>query len=302
MRRIVCVAMLAAPLPCAAQEQAQEAPAAPAADPLWVASVSGGAIDGAGATHGYGTVALSRRLGRGYARLSATVLRSTARETAGTPASDFALGSIGGGGTFGQWFVDSYAGWGRQFYRGVGTASASPSATAPPSDGGDGTPPTATATAIGDSSAVVTAGLSGGRFVALGGGWYLTPSVAAQYSRFRTRQLVEGPTGPQDGDPQQRAWTASGTLRADRFFGSDRTSFAGVSASHVHASSSIATPQMAGDGTTVATGMPDDWIVLGASGALKVGRAMWIDLSVSRTAGATAGDVTVAGAGVRLGF
>lgn len=299
--RLAVAAVTAAILasPAAAQDMATKtaseiatsaAPAAaPSSSPAWIATLSTGVLARDGdAARPFGVAALSRRIGRGYVRVSATRFETVAKQVDAALPSSFELASIGVGATFGDWFVDGSASAGRQVYGGVTT--------------GLGT----RRNQAGDGSGVYGATLGGGRFVRLGRGLYLTPSLSVQYSAQRALQSSLGPAGPTDYAAAERAWTGSITARLDRFFGKDGRHLAGLSVSRVQTTNGTAVAAGAAGGAgparpgTVSVG--DGWFVAGAAASLRVSPRIWLDGSASRTIGAASGDDDVASVGVRIGF
>ncbi len=255
----------------------------------WIANLSTGVLARDGeAARPFLVGGLSRRVGRGYVRVSATDFHSVVRQIDAVLPSRFVIASIGGGGTFGKWFVDGSASAGRQRYGGVTTALGTRSSE------------------VGNGSGVYGAALNAGRFVAVMRRLYLTPSATIQYSGNKTLRAVLGPTGPQDYLTSERAWTGSASVRLDRFFGGSNQHLVGISISKVQTSNGavVLAGSAAGGGilNDSATSVADGWYVAGASSSVRVTKQLWLDGAATRTIGARSGDVNIVSLGLRVGW
>ncbi|WP_093667058.1 autotransporter outer membrane beta-barrel domain-containing protein [Sphingomonas gellani] len=268
------------------QPSASSAPATPPA-PDWIATLSSGVLARDGdAVRPFVVAGLSRRMGRGYVRVAATGFRSVVRQVDAALPSDFVIGSVGAGGTFGRWFVDGYLSAGRQYYTGVTTPLGTRSAQ------------------VGSASSVYGAALSGGHFIKLSPRFYVTPNLAVQYGRSRALRSALTPAAPLDYETRERAWTGSATARVDRFFGSGNRHIVGVSLSRVQSSNGATVLSSGGMGglPAEATDVADAWFIAGASGSFQIAPRLWIDASASTTTGSRTGDYRSVSLGARLGF
>lgn len=251
----------------------------------WMLGASGGLmVRSADDTQPFVAAGISRKIGRGYVRLSGTTYRSTFRQVDAVLPSRFAIGSVSAGGTFGLWFVDGYASYGRQTYDGVKT------------------PLGIRERQVGSGSPVMGAGVSGGRFISLGHRWWLTATGGLQVSQNRAlRQRLD--TGrPVDYETREHAVTGSGTLRLDRYFGKSSQHIAGLSISRVQTSNGAVSISGRPGAATTPVSVPDGWAVIGASASFRMTPHLWLDSGVTRTIGAQAGNITVPVLGLRFGF
>lgn len=282
----LAVAAVCAGAPAHAQEE--ESPAAEATSPddlKWIASTSAGALILSGSdTEPFVAAGVSRKLGRGYVRVSAITYRSAFTPMPTVMPSRFTIGSISGGGTFGMWFVDGYASYGRQTYGHIRT------------------PLGTRASEVGSGSPVMGAGLSGGRFIALGNRWWLTASLGVQVSQNRALRQRFVPFRLVDYETRERAITGTGTLRVDRYFGRESQHIAGFSISRVQTSNGTVSIAGQPSAPTAAYSVPDGWTVAGASASFRLTPRLWLDAGVTRTIGAQSGNVTVPIIGLRVGF
>lgn len=265
----------------AAPALAQEQP------PVWMLTASGGTIsrDGDG-THADGTVAVTRKLGRGYVR--ASVVRFGASTTQGGDElpSTYTIGFLSGGAVFGRWFADGYIAGGVQHYGDLRT----PFGRRPVSGA--------------QSSGVLAGGVDGGYVVWLGRTWSLTPSASVQYVRSRALREQFGPDGPSEYETRETGTTVGATLRLDRWLGANRQHDLGLHVSALDASNASAAlvSQSGASSLTTDARAGDRWIEAGANGSLLVSRRLYLDVAAARTVGVRSGDVTTTSLGVRFLF
>lgn len=257
--------------------------------PQWMLGVTGGTIRREGdATRAYGSVALTRRLERSYVRASVTRFGSTVRQVDVTLPSTYTIGFLSAGTTFGHWFVDGYGAIGTQRYRPINTAIGARSITGSRNSG------------------VLGAGGDGGYVFWLGRAWSLSPSASVQYIRSKALREQIGPAGPSEYETRETGVTFGGTVRLDHFFGADRTNSAGVHLTRLQTTNASAALSSGTRGALFPGSQSgrggDGWSEIGGNAAVEVRRNLYLDLTVSRTWGAEAGDLTTTGLGARLLF
>lgn len=276
MRRLFLA--LALPAAGGAADAADPQPA-----PKWQAGLSGGMFDREGdAAHPFGSLFVSRRLGRGYVRATLTGFESAVAQVDVVLPSTYALATLSGGATFGRWFVDGYATAGRQHYRATRTPLGRRAVTA-----------------FGDSN-VWGVGGDVGRLFYLGSHWALTPSVAINYIHSRALREQPGFAGPQQFETVEQGTTGSAALRLDRFFGADRQHDVGLTLLRVATSNQAAA---LGSGTRGQSARSrDGWSEAELSAAWALSRSLRLDMAVRQSLGTSSGDTTTASAGLRVFF
>jgi len=265
----------------------------PPAEPLWTLAASAGVSSRDDGPDGsWQTLALTRRLGRGYVRGSMMRYNGTLQQSDAALPSDYYVGTLGAGGNFDNWVVDGWMSYGRQRYGKISTASGSRSST-----GAKGS----------DYYAV---GGDFGRVVPLGSRFYLTPTVAASFASGKL--LRPAPTGSDqiDLETDEPTWSGNATMRMDYAFGAARSHYIGLSISRNWSSNGVSAlrvrPSGDGDGTPAfaldSKHYADGWSEIGTSANMKLGRNLYLDLFATRSFGALAGNVTAAGVGLRKSF
>lgn len=257
--------------------------------PQWMLGVTGGTVRRDGdATRPYGSIALTRRLKRSYVRASVTRFGAAVRQVDVTLPSTYTIGFLSAGTTFGHWFVDGYGSLGTQHYRPIKTAIGTREITGSRESGVQG------------------AGGDAGYVIWLEPTWSLTPSISVQYIRSKALREQIGPTGPSEFETRETGATFGGTVRIDYFFGADRTSSGGLHLTRLQTTNASAA-LASGTRGALFPGMQsgrraDGWTELGGNATAKVRRNLYLDLSLSRTWGAEAGDLTTTALGARLLF
>jgi hypothetical protein len=263
--------------------------------PQWSAGVSAGVAprDG-GPTGVYEALWLHRQLGRSYVQIGAVHDNTTAElgsDATGraTVISNYGVGTVGFGGNYGGWVVDTYASYGRQTFGAVrdeGDVRASTGITSSPYWGG---------------------GVSFGRMVAAGSRLFLTPTASIAYAWSRLLRPVPVGSGASDLSISEPTWTGAGRLRLDWLPGHDRKTFVGVTLGALW--SNNATSQIGGvggwgggAGTLTTSHVHDVWAEVGAHAALSVSRSLQVEATASRTLGLVAGNATTVGLGLRRSF
>lgn len=286
-------------LPAAAQEgdahavdpitvASAEPVAVAAAEPPWTASVSAGISardDGPDGT--WGSLSLTRRLGRGYLRGTLMRYHGTLLQADVALPSDYTVGTIGAGGNFDNWVMDGWASYGRQDYGRIRTSGGSRSST-----GATG-------------SDYWALGGDFGRVFTLGSGVYLTPTVAASFASGRLLRPAPTGTGLTDLETDEPTWSASGGLRIDRAFGPGGVHYAGLSISRNWTSNGISALRLRRDDRGFeldSKHYADGWSEAGATASMKLAPALYLDLYATRSLGMASGNVTAAGATLRKSF
>lgn len=256
--------------------------------PAWMIGASGGSSAREGdATRGYGSLALTRKLGTGYVRASVTRFGSAVVQVDVRLPSTYTIGFVSAGRTFGWWFVDGYGALGVQHYRPVVTD------LGPRAVRGD------------TASAVWGAGADGGYVYWLDSRWALTPSASIQFIRSRALRERIGPAGPGEFETRETGATFGATLRLDRFFGHDRADSAGMRLTRYatdNASAALVSGTRGAAPGTQGASRSDGWTEAGANLTLRLRADLYLDGAMTRTFGAEAGDVTTTALGARLLF
>jgi hypothetical protein len=255
--------------------------------PQWSAGVSAGVAprDG-GPTGTYEALSLHRQLGRSYVQLGAVHYNTALEEGDVRVASNYGVGTLGFGGNYNGWVLDTYASYGRQSFGTVRYPTFSR-----PTTGITGSP-------------YWGAGASFGRIFAATPRLFLTPTASASYAWSRLLRPLSEFTGIGDITTSEPTWTTAGRLRLDWLPGRDRKSFIGLSAGVVW--SNNATSQIYGLGgwgnTLVTNHIHDTWAEVGAHASLSVSRRLRVEATASRTLGLLSGNSSTLGIGLRRSF
>jgi hypothetical protein len=256
---------------------------------LWMASVSGGiSARDHGPTGSFQIAALTRQSGRTYLRAALTRYQSTFSQSDTALPSTYVIGSIGAGGTFDKWTIDGYLSAGYQDYGLV------PSISGP------------RPTTAGSGSAYYAAGLSVGRIIAVGAGWYFTPTLAVQYTESKLLRPTINDAVVKDFETNEPSWTGIAGVRLDHAFGAGQRHFVGVSLSEHQTSNGYSRLRRPAldfiDFSPESEHVPDRWQELAGSATISLGKNTWLDTVVSRSFGAVTGDSVAISAGVRIRF
>ncbi len=258
--------------------------------PLWSADVSAGVAprDG-GPTGTYEALSLRRQLGRSYVQLGAVHYNTALQQGGISVPSNYGVGTVGFGGNYDGWVLDTYASYGRQTFGAV-------------QDDGVTRP----STGIGGSP-YWGGGVSFGRMFAASPRVFLTPTASVAYAWSRLLRPVPFLSGNADLDTSEPTWTTAGRLRLDWLPGHDRKSFVGLSVGALW--SNNATSQIGGWGGGVSgTSAPttshvhDIWAEVGAHASLGVSRSLRLEATATRTLGLISGNGTTVGLGLRRSF
>ena len=271
--------------------------------PLWSAGVSGGIAprDG-GPTGNYQAASLHRQLGRSYVQISALHYRSTLVQGDTSVTSNYGVGTVGFGGNYNGWVLDTYASLGRQSFGDIRYPFGSR-----PSTGITGSP-------------YVGAGVSFGRMFALGPRLYLTPTGSAAYAWSRLLR----PLGARDTATSEPTWTTAARLRLDWLpggggYGSDRRTYLGVGVAGLwsnNATSLIGATGSSGseggntggnegdggDETPASRHIHDTWAEVEAHASVAVSPSLRVEGGVARTLGLISGNATTISIGLRRSF
>jgi hypothetical protein len=263
--------------------------------PLWSASVSGGIAprDG-GPTGNYQVASLHRQIGRSYIQVSALHYRSTLVQGDTSVTSNYGVGTVGFGGNYNGWVLDTYASLGRQSFGDIRY----PFFTRP-NTGITGSP-------------YVGAGISFGRMFGLGPRLYLTPTGSAAYAWSRLLR----PLGAVDAATSEPTWTTAARLRLDWLpgggYASDRRTYLGVGVAGLwsnNATSLIGGTGSGGgdnggnyDGTLSSRHIHDTWAEVEAHASVAVSPTLRVEGGVARTLGLISGNATTVSIGLRRSF
>lgn len=299
----LAVLLAAAPVPAAAQDDettasdsitvaaADAEPAFPA-EPLWSATVSAGisARDG-GPDGSWGSLSLTRRLGRGYLRGSLMRYHGTLLQADVALPSDYTVGTIGAGGNFENWVVDGWASYGRQDYGRISTAATNGGGSRL-STGANGS----------DYRAI---GGDFGRITPLGPGFYLTTTVAASFADGRLLRPAPTGSGLADLQTDEPTWSTNAVLRIDRAFGPSGVHYAGLSISRNWTSNGISALRLRRGEQGFELGSKhyaDGWSEAGATASMKLSEHVNLDFFATRSIGLDSGNITAAGMTLRKAF
>jgi hypothetical protein len=268
----------------------QAAPAIQSAAPLWSASVSGGVAPRDGAPAGsYEAAALHRQLGRSYLQIGALHYTSTLEQGNASVTSNYGVGTVGFGGNYDGWVLDTYASYGRQSFGDVRYPG--------------GTRPSTGIT----SSPYLGAGVSFGRMFSPVERLYLTPTASAAYAWSRLLRPV--PTA-NDMSTSEPTWTTTARLRLDWLPVKNRQTYVGVSVAGLwsnNATSLIGAVAGGGSGggydtTLTSEHIHDSWAEVEGHASVAVSRSLRVEGSVSRTLGLISGNATTISIGLRRSF
>ncbi|MBT0668391.1 autotransporter domain-containing protein [Novosphingobium profundi] len=258
--------------------------------PLWSLAVSGGVStrdDGPDGT--WQSLALSRRIGRGYVRASAMRYNGTLIQANTALPSNYYIATISAGGNFDNWVTDGWVSYGRQDYGRITTESGSRESTGS------------------TSSPYFAIGGDFGRVVPLASDWYLTPTVATSYAHGKLLRTAPQDSGLTDLETSEPTVTASATIRLDHAFGASNNHYVGLLASRHWSSnglSQVRVDELDGDTPVSLRSVhrPDGWFEMGATGSMEVLPRLNLDLYATRSFGVVAGDTTAGGLSLRVAF
>lgn len=261
---------------------AEQTPVVPAVA-IWMAGVNGGYIgrDG-GASSSYATLSLTRFHKQTYLRAAFTAYRGTLTQLDAALPSTYYIGSLGAGGNFDDWVIDTHLSYGRQIYGQIETALGKRQSQL-------------------SSTGYFGAGVRGGRVFRPAPRWYLTPTIAVDCigTKSLRHRIEQG--RPIDFEVQERAWSGAGSLRVDRTFGKDEQNFVGLTVSHHVSSNGLTKLTIGGAPVGLATTpTPDSWQELEASTTIQLRSGLWLDGQVRRSFGAVGSDTTLLNLGMRL--
>jgi hypothetical protein len=297
------VVLAAAPSPALAQDEAaasadplsvasaEPAPALPA-EPLWTAAVSAGiSARDDGPDGSWGSLSLTRRIGRGYVRGSLMRYHGTLLQADVALPSDYTVGTIGAGGNFDNWVLDGWASYGRQDYGRISAAA---------TNGGGSRSSTGA-----KNSPYWALGGDFGRVVPLGSGFYLTPTVAASFADGRLLRPAPTGSGLTDLETDEPTWSTNAAVRIDHAFGPSGVHYAGLSISRNWTSNGVSALRLrrGEQGFELdSKHYADGWSEAGATASMKLGRDLYLDLFATRSIGLDAGNITAAGMTLRKAF
>lgn len=307
MRLALFALLVALPVSVAAQTNAdapldaavEPAPVSAESDPVWVAGISGGYLDRhSGPNSPYATASLTRYAGKTYLRGGVTYYKSTLQQPDASLPSTFLIGSLGFGGNWDGWVVDVYGSVGRQKFGQVVTDLG-------PRD-----------SMAGSGSAYFAGGIRAGRIVRLNQVSTLAVTGSLQYLTTRSLRHVISPSGPQDVQIPDQAFSGSAALRYDRSFGEGNKHAFGLSLEHFESNNgstvTVVTPATSGPTGPAPPGAistaigaqrtPDRWEEASVSATFQLKKSLWLDLEAKRSFGAVAGDSVSSTAGLRWRF
>lgn len=265
----------------------------PSERPLeWTAATYGGVLvrDG-GPTSPYAVASLTRQLGRIYLRGAVTGYKSTLVQPDVALPSTYVIGSLGAGGRFGNWLVDSYVSLGHQKYGQIETPLGSRDSQ------------------IGSGSSYFASGISAGRVFQPAQRWFVTPSLSAQYSHGKLLRHRIDAGQAIDFETDEPAWTGIAGLRVDHTLGREGRSNIGLWLSHHETGNGLSELVLSaapgsgpGPVTVTASHRADSWEEAGGSVTIALTRRLSLDLVANRSFGALAGDSWTGSAGLKFGF
>lgn len=258
-------------------------------DPRWMVAVTGGGMSrDADQTYGYGSLAVTRKLGRGYLSAGLTSFESAVRQVDVTLPSAYTLGFLSGGVARGPWFYDGYVSVGRQHYKPVIT------------DLG------ARALKGSSHSPVYGAGVNLGYVKWMGPAVSVTPYASLQWIGSRALREQVTAQGASEYETKERGSTLGAGLRIDRFFGPSRGHNVNLRITRFETSNMSAALSSglrgAVDPASHSGKRADGWTEMGGAVTWRLNRRVYLDLGATRTAGALAGDLTTGSMGARLLF
>lgn len=258
-------------------------------DPRWMITVTGGGLARDGdQTHDYGSVALTRKLGRGYLSASLTRFDSAVRQVDVTLPSAYAIGFLSAGATRGPWFYDGYVSLGRQRYKPIITDLGERALTGS------------------SHSPVYGAGVDLGYVKWAGPTLSVTPYASWQWIASRALREQVTAQGASEYETKERGSTLGVGVRIDRFFGPSRGHAVSLRVTRFETSNMSAALSSgvrgAIDPASQSGKRADGWTELGGAVTWRLNRRLYLDLGATRTAGALAGDMTTGSAGARVLF
>ncbi|MDE1916667.1 MAG: hypothetical protein KGJ57_14195 [Sphingomonadales bacterium] len=263
--------------------------------PQWSLGVSGGIAprDG-GPTGSYESLTLLRQLGRSYVQLGATHYYSQLDSGVPTVSSTYGVGTIGFGGNYNNWVLDTYISYGRQNFGPVRFGNLSR--------------PSTNIT----NSAYWAGGVSFGRMMAVSPRFVITPTASATYAWSR---LLRPTLGSEDFNSSEPTWTAAARLRLDWVPGHNRKSYIGLGAGLLwsnNATSLIAGSSgwggigQTGDKDTMdaltSSHVHDVWFEIGPHASLAVTRSLRVEAIANRSFGLISGNGSTVTLGLRHSF
>ncbi len=268
--------------------------AAAAPRPLsWSLGVSGGlSVRDDGPDGSWQSLALSRRIGRGYVRASAMRYHGTLVQSDTALPSDYYIGTLAAGGNFDNWVADGWISLGVQDYGRISTSEGSRESTGA------------------HSSTYYAIGGDFGRVFVLSPTWYVTPTLAGSYAYGKLLRVAPTDTDFTDLETEEPTFSGSLNLRLDHAFGPGKVNYAGLIASR-HVSSNGLSEVLLGsldssDGTTPTSlesrHLSDGWFELGATSSLQLNPCLHLDVYATRTLGVAAGNITSGGLSLRQAF
>ncbi len=269
---------------------AHSAAAVAAEAPLvWMLTGAGGALKrDSDRTHTYEAVALTRKLGSAYISASITHFGADVRQIDVTLTSSYTIGYVAGGATFGPWFVDGYASLGDQHYGQIIAGAGKRDVNGPTHSGVRGV------------------GGDVGYIKWFRDTWSVAPSASLQWIDSRALRGQVSSAGPSEYETRETGATFGAGARIDHVFGAERGNSIGFRYTHyvsTNASAALSSAaRSALDPARQSGHRADGWEDLGGYTTLRLTRRVYLDLSVSRTLGALAGDMTTTALGGRVLF
>lgn len=303
---LVAVAPVAS-LPASAQETGEiSAPAtdAPARGtstqpetaraPIWTIAASAGISNRDDEPDGtWQALALTRKIGLGYVRGALMRYHGTLLQADTALPSDYLVGTLAAGGNFAGWVTDGWISYGRQDYGQISTSQGSR-----PSTGATRSP-------------YYALGGDFGKVLPLGGGWYLTPTVAGSYAHGKLLRPAPPDTGFTDLETDEPTWSANAALRIDHAFGPGRRHYSGLSISRNWTSNAVSAIRASGfDGSNSGTQpasldsmhYADGWFEVGATANMELTARLHLDVYATRGFGMLAGNTMSSGISLRTSF
>ncbi|MCJ2184159.1 autotransporter outer membrane beta-barrel domain-containing protein [Novosphingobium sp. 1949] len=290
---------LASPSTDSAPAPATKLDVAPATAPtspppqLWSLALSGGlAARNDGPDGNWQSIALSRRLGRGYVRGSFMRYNGTLIQANTALPSNYYIGTLAAGGNFNNWVADGWVSYGVQDYGRISTDTGSRES------------------AGSKSSPYYALGADFGRIVTFAPNWYMTPTVTASFAQGKLLRASPDTTLLNDLETDEPTLTGSLTMRLDHAFGRHDNHYFGLIASRHWSSNGISrvvVGETASDDDSTPVSLrsihrADGWFEFGATGSLEVTPSLHLDLYATRTSGVASGNTTSGGVTLRKSF
>ncbi|WP_068090300.1 autotransporter outer membrane beta-barrel domain-containing protein [Novosphingobium rosa] len=266
------------------------------ARPQWLAGVTAGVAPREGNPTGtYQAASLYRQVGPSYLQLGLTHYRTALQQNDQTVPSDFTVGTIGFGGNYNNYVVDTYLSYGHQRFDDIRYGDVSRAA------GQGGSP-------------YWGGGVSVGRLFEASPRIVLTPTASLSYawSRFLLPAPLGG--GGPDLTSSEPTWTGALRLRLDWRPGRDRQTWLGLSLGGLWSNNATSTfggmagGASGGGGGSVRAGeiasehLHAVWSEVGLHGSLGLSSKWRIEAGASRTIALTAGNSTSISLGLRRSF